>query len=90
MRRSFSTRSVTAAFLLLQALLVSLTFPVTELFSDLPLFHIDNAAHWYRITTAANLAESGNVVGYDPFFNAGTATGIAANPAAKVPALLLA
>ena len=29
-------------------------------------------------------------VGYDPYFNAGPATGIAANPVAKVPALVLA
>ena len=87
-QQALPTFIVAAALFVLQGILVAVTFPVTELFSELPLSHIDNAAHWYRVTTATNLAQFGDVVGYDPYFNAGTATGIATNPAAKVPALL--
>ena len=71
-----------------QFALLSVSFPLAELLTDNPLFYIDNAAHWYRVTVADNLFRVGNITGYDPFFNAGTMAGIAANPAAKVPAAM--
>ena len=74
--------------LLTQAALVSWTFPLHELFSDTPLFYIDGAMHWYRITAAQNLAHTGNLIGIDPFFGAGVPVGIATNPAAKIPAIM--
>lgn len=72
---------------MLQTLLLSLVFPLSQLFSELPLLYIDAPVHWYRLVTAVNLAEQGNLIGYDPFFAAGTRVGIVANPAGKVAAI---
>jgi hypothetical protein len=74
--------------LALQLALLAMTMPLSEILSEEPLFHIDNAAHWYRMKTAVNFAADGNLIGYDPFFNGGTTSGIFANPAAKVPAAM--
>jgi len=84
--RSQADRYCLAGFLIVQFLLVSLTFPLPALWSAEPLFYIDNAAHWYRTTFAVNIGADGLLTGYDPYFNAGTMAGIAANSAAKVPA----
>jgi len=73
---------------ILQGTLVSWTFPLHELFSDNPLFYIDGAMHWFRITAAQNLAQAGNLIGIDPFFGSGVPVGIAMNPAAKVPTIM--
>src|ERR1041385_5839518 len=62
---------VLAALLILQALLISITFPVSELWTQTPLFHNDGAFHWYEIKVGVNLAKQGKLNGYDPFFNAG-------------------
>ncbi len=86
--RSLSIWYLLAGFLVLQFFLVSATFPLSALWSDTPLFYIDNAAHWYRITFAHNISSAGLLTGYDPYFNAGTMAGIVANPAAKVPAMM--
>ena len=79
---------ILAGFLTVQFALVSATFPLAELATDGALRHIDNAAHSYRIEVARKLGREGLLTGYDPYFNAGTMAGIAANPAAKLPAAI--
>jgi hypothetical protein len=76
--------------LIVQFVLASITFPISELFTNSPLFYIDGAYHWYEMKLAASLAVTGNVVGYDPFFAAGHPDGIIYNFSAKFPALLAA
>lgn len=71
-----------------QFILVAYTFPLSELFTETPLFHIDNAMHWYRLKMAVANASIGNLTGYDPFFAAGTDYGITGNPGAKLGAVL--
>src|SRR5688500_10376633 len=77
---------VLATILLVQALLVSNTFPLSELFTEKPRFHNDAAFNWYQMKMMVNLAASANLTGYDPFFNAGYIGGIHTNPSAKGPA----
>jgi hypothetical protein len=72
----------------LQILLVSVSFPLSELFTVKPLFYIDAPFHWYQMKVAVNLAKTGTLVGYDPFFGAGYPAGIMYNISAKFPALL--
>lgn len=74
--------------LLAQFLLVSITFPLGELFSQKPLFHIDAAWHWYHIKVAEQLFRDGRIVGYDPTFNAGYPGGVTFNWSGKLPAVL--
>lgn len=71
----------------IQVILLSLSFPIGELFSDKPLFYIDNVMHWYRLKIATALASDSVIIGYDPFMGAGVPAGITGNPAAKLPAL---
>ena len=70
--------------------LLALTFPLSALWTNEPLFHIDAAYHWYNIKLAADLAVTGNLIGYDPFFNAGDISGIFNYLSGRVPALLAA
>lgn len=84
--RSFTV--VVAAAAAVQFLLVSITFPLSELFSDTPLIYIDNGFHWYNLTLAANLYQAGTMSGYDPFFAAGTLGGIVQDPSGNVPKIL--
>jgi hypothetical protein len=79
---------VIIGILLVQFVLVSISFPLAELFSSKPLFHIDAAWHWYHIKIAEELFQSGRIVGYDPSFNAGFPEGVTYNWSAKVPAVL--
>lgn len=81
---------VLLAALLLQAVLVGIGFPVTELFSATPLLHVDAAHHWYQITLAADLAGQSRLSGYDPTFAAGYLGGIPYNTSARLPAALAA
>lgn len=76
---------VTAA---VQCLLISITFPVSELFSNTPLFYIDNGFHWYNLKLAVNLFQAGVISGYDPFFAAGTLGGIVEDPSGNVAKML--
>ena len=73
-----------------QLWLVAVTFPVSEIWSEVPLFYIDAAYHWYNMKLAANLALAGNAVGYDPFFNAGHINGVHYYLSGRFPALLAA
>ncbi len=73
---------------LIQFLCVAYTFPLSELFSNQPLFHIDSAFHWYQMQLAVDIAPGR--VGYDPFFAAGYPGGVTMNLSAHVPALFAA
>jgi hypothetical protein len=61
---------------LLQAILVSLAFPITELLTERPILHIDAAYHWYQMAMARAFADGGVLVGYDPYFAAGNIAGV--------------
>jgi hypothetical protein len=76
------------ALLALQVTLVSWTFPIQELFTDTPLFHIDGVYHWYQLHVAHELASQGRLTGYDPYFAAGHVGGTTLNASAKLPSLL--
>lgn len=76
------------AVLVVQALLVSWTFPLSAVLSAEPLMTIDAAYHWYQMAVAGDLAVSGRLAGYDPTFAAGHVGGVILNASAKVPALL--
>lgn len=80
--------AIVGVVVLVQLMLVSLAFPLAELLTDNPLFHIDGAFHWYEMKLAANLAATGNMVGFDPYFNAGHPDGVNYNWSAKFAALL--
>ena len=73
--------------LLVQFVLVSITFPLGELLSQKPLFHIDAAWHWYHIKVAEQLFRDRRIVGYDPTFNAGYPGGVTFNWSGKLPAV---
>lgn len=76
------------AVLLVQLVLQSWFFPVTELLTAKPLIHIDAAFHQYQIALAQALCHQHLLVGYDPYFAAGYQGGVTFNASAKVPALL--
>ncbi len=68
----------------LQAILVSIAFPISELLTELPILHIDAAYHWYQMAMARAFAESGTLVGYDPYFAAGNIAGVIPRMSTKV------
>ena len=72
----------------IQFILVSLSFPIGELLTRTPLFHIDGAFHGYQMKLGVNLANLWKVVGYDPYFNAGYPGGVIYNRSAKFPTVL--
>jgi hypothetical protein len=78
--------SVIGLALATQFLLLSVTFPLSELWTAKPLLFSDGGYHWYQITVATNLARDGMVIGYDPFFAAGYPDGVNYNGSAKLPA----
>ena len=82
--------TVIALTLVVQLVLMSISFPLGELFTATPLLHIDAAHHWYEIHLAAELAQQGKLVGYDPLFAAGYMGGIPFNTSARLPALIAA
>ena len=63
-------------FFTIQLALVSWTFPLSELFTDKPLFYSDAAYHWYHMQLSNNLTSMGATAGYDPYFNAGYPGGV--------------
>lgn len=72
----------------IQFILVSRSFPIGELVTQNPLFHIDGAFHWYTMKLGVNLASMWNTVGYDPYFNAGYPSGVIYNRSAKLPTVM--
>jgi hypothetical protein len=79
---------VLVAIVVLQATLISITFPATELWTQKPLFFNDAAYHWYQMKAMVNVAESGKLSGYDPFFDAGYIVGVDSNGSAAFPAAM--
>jgi hypothetical protein len=77
-----------AALVLVQAALVSVSFPLSEVLTAKPILHIDSAYHAYQIEVARILWDTHAVVGYDPYFAAGYVGGIPFNGSARVPAVL--
>jgi hypothetical protein len=76
------------AIAFLQFTLTSITFPISELISPTPLFHIDSPFHWYKMEAARGFAATWHLLGYDPYFGAGYIGGINMNAAIKLPAAL--
>ena len=74
--------------LLVQIFLISLSFPLAQLWTDKPILYRDSACHWYTMKMIVNMAKTGNINGYDPFFAAGYLGGLGFDSSAKVPALL--
>lgn len=74
---------------LVQLLLTSISFPLSELFSAKPLLYLDNALHWYQLKLAATIAPDLTPVAYDPFFAAGYLGGVSYNVSARLPALIV-
>lgn len=72
------------------AVLVSASFPLSQLFSDVALLHIDSSFHLYQISVAQELWLDHRLTGYDPWFAAGHIGGVNYNASAKFPALLAA
>src|SRR5262245_39734633 len=81
-------RRTAAVILLLQALLPSITFPLSELWTQKPLFRNDAAFHWYESKLAVDFAKTGDLIGFDPFFNAGYIGGIHSNSSGKFAAAM--
>src|SRR5678809_320530 len=79
---------VAVVVLAIQTVLAGKTLPWSEIWSEAPLFHIDAAYHWYCMKLPVNLAATGNIVGYHPFFAAGHINGIHYHFSARMPALL--
>ncbi len=88
MRVDSSTKWLVLATLIVQLALVSISFPVGQLLTGVPLLHTDAGYHWYQIVLAKDLARTGAIVGYDPTFNAGYPGGVTYNWSAKAPAAL--
>ena len=86
--RMLAVLPTVGALLILQALLISITFPISEMTTTTPLFHNDGAFHWYEMKVAVNLARQGKLIGYDPFFNAGYIGGVGSNQSAKFAAAM--
>ena len=74
----------------IHAILLSFTFPLTEVFSDVPLLYIDSPFHLYQVSIAQELWSGHHLIGYDPWFAAGQIGGVNYNASAKFPALLAA
>lgn len=74
--------------LVIQLLLVSYTFPASELLTSTPLSYVDNAYHWYSLYMSKYLFAQDSSVIYDPHFNAGIAFAFSTDPSAN-PAQLI-
>jgi len=73
--------------LILQFALLSYSFPLSELFSTLPLTAVDHAFHQYQTLLSLDLAKQGQIVGYDPHFSAGYVGGVTLDASAHLPTL---
>jgi len=73
----------------IHGILLCLTFPLTELLSEVPLLYIDSPYHLYQVSVAQELwLNYQHLVGYNPWFGAGHVGGVNVNQSARVPALL--
>ena len=67
-----------------QTILMSITFPLSELLTEKPILHIDAGYHWYQMAMARAFAEGGTIVGYDPYFAAGNFSGVIPRQSIKI------
>ncbi len=74
--------------LVVQVLLVSYTFPASELLTLTALSYVDNAYHWYSLYMSKYLFAQDSSVIYDPHFNAGIPFAFSTDPSAN-PAKLI-
>src|SRR6266542_3055817 len=81
---------VIIATLLVQGILLSIAFPLSDLLTQVPLLYNDNAYHLYQMKLGHAFADTGTLIGYDPAFAAGYPGGILYNWSAKLPWLLAA
>ena len=81
---------VIVATLVVQSVLLSIAFPISELLTHVPLLYNDNAYHLYQMKLGHVFADTGALIGYDPTFAAGYPGGILYNWSAKLPWLLAA
>jgi len=86
--RIHDPRWVAVATVVIQLILVSLTFPLAELLTQTPLIQNDNAYHLYQMKLGRELADDGVLVGYDPTFGGGYPGGLPYNWSGKAPWLL--
>ena len=77
-----------AGTLLVQFVLMSISFPISQLLTQKPLFYIDSPVHWYLIESAKAFISSWRLVGYDPYFAAGYVGGVTFNTSGKLAAAL--
>lgn len=85
-----SIRRILGIAFAIQLLLLSLTFPLSEVLGIKGLNYIDNPYHEYVVTVAADSGSNKRLRSYDPYFYAGKAAGLARNHGAKLPALAAA
>ncbi|HVK56444.1 MAG TPA: hypothetical protein VM532_15635 [Burkholderiales bacterium] len=81
---------IIAATLAIQFLLISITFPIQELFTVKPLLRVDSAFHWYQIWAATKFGAFSPLAGFDPHMSAGYLNGVTYNASARAPALFAA
>ena len=81
---------VIVATLVVQGALLSISFPVGQLLTGVPLLYNDNAYHLYQMKLGHVFADTDTLIGYDPTFAAGYPGGILYNWSAKIPWLLAA
>ncbi len=84
------SRLVIITTLVVQVILLSITFPISELWTGVPLLYNDHAYHLYQMKLARAFRDTWTLVGYDPTFAAGYPGGIVYNPSGKLPWLLAA
>jgi hypothetical protein len=73
--------------LLVQFVLQSYFFPITELLTAKRLAHIDSVFHQYMMQTTIAYCGEGRITGYDPYFNAGYVSGTTSELSTKVQTL---
>lgn len=81
---------IIGATLLIQFILASISFPLSELLTDKPLFNIDSPYHWYRMILAASMTATSQGTVFDPYFGAGYLAGPAMDLSGHLPAFLAA
>jgi hypothetical protein len=78
---------IVALTLAVQFLLQAWFFPLGELLSAKRLLHIDAAYHQYMMEATASFCSHGRLVGYDPYFGAGTLSGVTPTLSTKLQGL---
>lgn len=74
--------------LFFQAVLLFTSFSSLCFETGNQFFNIDHPFHYYQVSQGRELARTGNLIGYDPFFGGGHIGGVTFNASAKLPVLL--